>query len=68
LTLVAFVVQVLVGAGAAIVPDAQLFAALHVSTATAVWAGVVATACLSLPSPETSRSTAPNLKLESRLA
>jgi heme A synthase len=67
-TLVAFLAQVLVGAGAAINPGSQLFAALHVSMATAVWAGMVATACLGLPSPEPSRLETPNLKLESRPA
>jgi heme A synthase len=47
-TLVAFFVQVAVGAGAAITDDA-LFNGLHVALATLVWAGVLTTALLTLP-------------------
>ncbi len=47
-TLFVFLVQVAVGAGAA-VTDAALFNGLHVAIATLVWAGVVTTAVLTLP-------------------
>jgi heme A synthase len=47
-TLLVFVVQVAVGAGAA-VTNAELFNGLHVALATLVWAGVLATAVLTLP-------------------
>jgi len=47
-TLAVFALQVAVGAGAA-VTDAELFNGLHVALATLVWAGVLATAVLTLP-------------------
>jgi heme A synthase len=47
-TLVVFALQVAVGAGAA-VTNAELFNGLHVALATLVWAGVLATALLTLP-------------------
>jgi heme A synthase len=47
-TLGVFLLQVAVGAGAALT-DASFFNGLHVALATAVWAGVLATAVLSLP-------------------
>ncbi len=47
-TLGIFMLQVAVGAGAA-VTDASFFNGLHVALATAVWAGVLAAAVLSLP-------------------
>jgi heme A synthase len=47
-TLVVFALQVAVGAGAA-VTDAELFNGLHVALATLVWAGVLATAVLTMP-------------------
>jgi protoheme IX farnesyltransferase len=57
-TLVIFVLQVAVGAGAAIT-DAAFFNGLHVALATLVWSGVLATALLTLPradaGPELSR-------------
>jgi len=46
-TLVVFGLQVAVGAGAA-VTDAELFNGLHVALATLVWAGVLATALLTV--------------------
>jgi heme o synthase len=57
-TLAVFAVQVAVGAAAAIRPIA-VFDGLHVALATLVWAGVLATAILTLPradrSPELTR-------------
>jgi heme A synthase len=47
-TLTVFVLQVAVGAGAA-VTDGELFNGLHVALATLVWAGVLTTAVLTLP-------------------
>ncbi|MHB8588607.1 MAG: COX15/CtaA family protein [Candidatus Dormibacteraceae bacterium] len=47
-TLAVFVVQVAVGAGAA-VTDGALFNGFHVALATLVWAGVLTTALLTLP-------------------
>jgi heme A synthase len=47
-TLIVFALQVAVGAGAA-VTDAELFNGLHVALATLVWAGVLATALLTVP-------------------
>jgi heme A synthase len=47
-TLAVFALQVAVGAGAA-VTDAELFNGLHVALATLVWAGVLATAVLTVP-------------------
>jgi heme A synthase len=47
-TLTVFAVQVAVGAGAA-VTDADLFNGFHVALATLVWAGVLATALLTVP-------------------
>jgi heme A synthase len=47
-TLTVFALQVAVGAGAA-VTDAELFNGLHVALATLVWAGVLATALLTVP-------------------
>jgi heme A synthase len=47
-TLVVFALQVAVGAGAA-VTNAELFNGLHVALATLVWAGVLATALLTVP-------------------
>jgi heme A synthase len=57
-TLIVFVVQIAVGAGAA-VTDTAFFNGLHVALATLVWAGVLATALSTVPrtdrSPELSR-------------
>jgi heme A synthase len=57
-TLIVLVAQIVVGAGAAIT-DAAFFNGLHVALATLVWAGMLATALLTLPradrSPELSR-------------
>ena len=57
-TLVVFVAQIAVGAGAA-VSDGAFFNGLHVALATLVWSGVLTTALLTLPrtdiSPELSR-------------
>jgi heme A synthase len=47
-TLAVFALQVAVGAGAA-VTDGELFNGLHVALATLVWAGVLATALLTVP-------------------
>lgn len=47
-TLVAFALQIAVGAGAA-VTDGMLFNGLHVALATLVWAGTLSTALLTLP-------------------
>jgi heme A synthase len=57
-TLIVLIAQIAVGAGAAIT-DAPFLNGLHVALATLVWAGVLATALLTLPrtdrSPELSR-------------
>ncbi len=57
-TLLAFVAEIAVGAGAA-ATDAAFFNGLHVALATLVWSGVLATALLTLPradsGPELSR-------------
>jgi heme A synthase len=50
-TLAVFTLQVAVGAGSALT-DAALFNGLHVALATLVWAGVLATALLTLPRTE----------------
>lgn len=68
LTLAAFLLQVALGAGAAIAGESALFAGLHVSAATAVWAGMVATACLTLPRPQAASPESAQLQLESRPA
>ncbi|MGH7765187.1 MAG: hypothetical protein ACREOM_12315, partial [Candidatus Dormibacteraceae bacterium] len=47
-TLIVLVVQVAVGAGAA-VTDGGLFNGLHVAIATLVWTGILSTALLTLP-------------------
>jgi heme A synthase len=53
-TLTVFAVQVVVGAAAAISPVA-IFDGLHVALATLVWAGVLATALLTLPRADRSQ-------------
>jgi heme A synthase len=47
-TLIVFLLQVAVGAGAALT-DAALFNGLHVAIATLVWAGILSVALLNLP-------------------
>jgi heme A synthase len=56
-TLAAFVLQVVVGAGAA-VTDGAFFNGLHIALATLVWAGVLMTALLALPRAD--RDTQPS--------
>jgi protoheme IX farnesyltransferase len=56
-TLAAFVLQVAVGAGAA-VTDGVFFNGLHIALATLVWAGVLMTALLALPRAD--RDTQPS--------
>lgn len=65
-TLAAFILQVAVGAGAAL-SDAPLFNGMHVALATLVWAGMLAIALLTFPRAD-ARASIAHLSVEKRTA